>query len=123
MLAAITSEFDALASVGRLGIEPRTYGLKEQGDHEHIHAFNPNLILPGSFVARRVLELASNRNTQVLDMARVLAAIVLAGDEVRLAHKVAEGGPSAIVHTVELAERMLSGALDNADSTSRRLRR
>jgi integrase len=27
-LAAITSEFDALASVGRLGIEPRTYGLK-----------------------------------------------------------------------------------------------
>jgi hypothetical protein len=51
------------------------------------------LIPSGSFIARRVLELAALRDPEVPDAARGLAAIVLAGDDVQLAQKVAEGRP------------------------------
>jgi hypothetical protein len=70
-----------------------------------------------------VLELAARRDPEVLDAARGLAALVLAGDDVRLAQKVAEGGRWAIVHAVELAERMLSGVHDNAVPRPRLLQR
>jgi hypothetical protein len=46
-------------------------------------------------VARRVLELAASKDAAVFEAARALAAIVLAGDEVRLARQALEGGPLA----------------------------
>jgi hypothetical protein len=94
--------------VGRLGIEPRTYGLKGHGDHEQLHAVNPNLILRGSFMARQVLQLAARRDPEVLEVAQRLAAIVLGSDEVRLAKNVARSGPFAVVHAVELAEFVMA---------------
>jgi hypothetical protein len=39
---------------------------------------------------------------------RQLAVVVLAADEVRLAHEVLEGGRFALVKAVELAERLLA---------------
>jgi hypothetical protein len=45
---------------------------------------------------------------RVLEAAQELAGIVLARDEVRLAQKVVQGGRFAVVHAVELAQRILS---------------
>ena len=100
--------------VGRAGIEPATYGLKVLIDPEELRGFNPPRYPVGTFVARRVLELAASKDAGVVEAARALAAIVLAGDEVRLARKVVEGGTFAVVHAVELAELVLarSDALD-----------
>jgi len=61
-----------------------------------------------------VLELTARRDPEVLDAARGLAAIVLAGDEVRLARKIGEGGRLAIAHAVELAERLLASSSGKA---------
>ena len=83
-------------------------------DPEELRGFNPPRYLVGTYVARRVLELAASKDAGVLEAARALAAIVLASDDVRLARKVVEGGTFAVVHAVELAELVLarSDALD-----------
>jgi hypothetical protein len=93
--------------VGRPGLEPGTYGLKGRSEHEERRGVTPDLIPSGSFVARRVLELAAARDPGMVEAARALAAMVLAGEDVRLARKIAEGGRLTITHAVELAERVL----------------
>ena len=65
----------------------------------------------GSFVARRVLELTASRDPKVGEVARTLAQIVLASDELRLARRIVEGGPFVVVNAVELAERVLAVSL------------
>jgi hypothetical protein len=97
-----------ILAVGRAGLEPATYGLKGHSDHEQVRGVNPDLILSGSFVARRVLELAASRDPEVVDAAQALAAIVLAREEVRLARQIVDGGPLVVVHAVELAERIFA---------------
>jgi hypothetical protein len=91
--------------VGRAGLEPATYGLKERSDHEQVRGVNPDLIPRGSFVTRRVLELAASRDPEVIEAARALAAIVLAGEDVsfvaprhgRRAHVGCPNGHSLII--------------------------
>jgi hypothetical protein len=84
--------------------EPWTYGLRGRSGPEELRGVDPDLIPSGSFVARRVLELAASRDPAVLEAARELAAIVLGRDEVRLARRVLEGGPFAVARAVDLAE-------------------
>jgi hypothetical protein len=98
-----------------MGLEPMTYGLKGHRGHEQIRGVRSDLIPSGSFVAQRVLELATRRDPEVLEAARALASIVLAGDDVRLAEKIIEGGRFTAIHAVQLAERMLSPAHANVD--------
>ena len=98
--------------VGRAGLEPATYGLKELTGPEDLRGVNPDLILHRSFVARRVLELASRRDPETaVEMGRTmraLASVVLASAEVRLAADVLKGGRFAAVKAVELAELLLA---------------
>jgi hypothetical protein len=101
-------EVTRLYLVGRPGLEPGTYGLKALNNRQELHGVNPIWILSGSFVARRVLELAASKDPAVVEAALTLAAIVLAGDEVRLANKIVEGGTFAVMHAVELAELVLT---------------
>jgi hypothetical protein len=97
--------------VGRPGLEPGTYGLKGLVGAEERRGVNPDRIPCGSFVARRVLELAASRDAEVVEAARALAEIVLASDELRLARRIVEGGPFVVVNAVELAERVLAVSL------------
>jgi hypothetical protein len=64
--------------------------------HEELRGVNPDLILHRSFIARRVLALASHRNPErAAEMGRTmraLASTLLASAEVRLAAEVLKGG-------------------------------
>jgi hypothetical protein len=103
----------ATTEVGRAGLEPATYGLKELTVAEEVRGVNPDLILRGSLV-RRVLDFAARHDPATADemmrAMRALASTVLAADEVRLAREVLEGGRFAAVKAVELAERLLTPA-------------
>jgi hypothetical protein len=92
-------------------LEARTFGLKGLIGAEELRVDHPDLILHRSFIARRVLELASHRDPETAaEMGRTmraLASIVLASAEVRLAAEVLKGGRFAAVKAVELAELLV----------------